>query len=1278
MKNTNFQEDYSSQIPALRMLINLGYTYLSKEEVMPLRYNRTSNVLLEPILKDQLAEINEIQVSSTQTEKFTQSNIDEAVLRLKEIPMEQGYAKATEYIYDRLLLGTTLDQTIEGNKREYTLQYIDWKYPENNVFHIAEEFSVLRTDGKKEYRPDIVLFVNGIPLSIIENKREDMDDPIGQAISQHLRNEKESGIRKLYVYSQIMMACAVNQAKYGTNNTPPKFWNIWREKEIDFKEIETTKNKVPSKDVQGQIMEVRKASEFFGKDQAELIHNRLNQEFALIEQDVFLFSIASPNRLLDLIANFILYDNNVKKIARYQQYFAVKSAVERIRTFSPPSLTLPPVVEGKKDLSSSSGRETETTTNLPSPSGRGAGGEGINFRGNLKYLGLLKEARQLRKNQTKAEEILWQLVRNKQLDNLKFRRQHQIGPYIVDFYCHDKRLIVELDGGIHNTPKQQKHDQKRDRYLKSLGFNILRFPNKEVYNNVELILRKISDFDNSSSKKETDSTHNLPSSSKEASNPPSGRGANTTTSKLPSPLGRGAGGEGKRLGGVVWHTQGSGKSLTMAMMAKAIAKVDNIKNPKIILVTDRTDLDQQISKTFAAVGMQVDNAKTGKHLIEILESNSDNVVTTIINKFDTAVRGIKKPLTSPNIFVLIDEGHRTQHGTFNVNMQKALPNACYMAFTGTPLFKKDKNTMHKFGGMIDQYTVKQAVEDGAVLPLVYEGRYSDQSVDEEIIDNYFNYVSEELTDYERADLKKKFAKRTHIADAEKNIEAIAWDIVRHYRENFQGTTPFKGQIVCNSKRTAVKYFDAIRQMGKVSCALVISPPDDREGEESTYGKTSDDVKAFWGAMMDQYGNSKNYEESIIKQFKHNEEPELIIVVDKLLTGFDAPKNTVLYLTRKLKGHTLLQAIARVNRLYEDKDYGYIIDYAGVISELDNALLTYSDLEDFDEKDLEGTLTSINQEIEKLEPAHQQVLEFFKDIKNRNDGELFQQKLRHKDVRDDFYKKLAALARIFKLAMSSMKFHKETPEKKIKRYKDDLKFFMNLRTAVAQRYSDKIDYKIYEGQIQKLMDQHIASKGINKLTELVNIFDETAFQNEIEKTEGTAAKADKIASRTAKHINEKMDEDPVFYKKFSQLIRQAIDDFYAERISELEFLERVKDYNEKVLNKTDTSIPEKIRGNQTLSAYFGIVNEFFEAEEVNTYQHQDELVEASIKINEIINDKKGVNWSTNQDILNKMKLEIGDYIYDEIGVKMGLRLNFTAIDEMAERMIDVAKAISNEQ
>lgn len=1059
-----FQEDYSSQLPALRTLINLGYQYLSQQKVMEQRYDRTSNVLLEPILKEQLAKINEIRVSSTHTEKFTQSNIDEAVLRLKEIPLEQGYLSATQHIYELVTLGTTLDQTIEGNRREYTLQFIDWKNPNNNVFHIAEEFSVITTDGKSELRPDIVLFVNGIPLSIIECKREDMDDPIKQAISQHYRNQQEDRIRKLYTYSQILLSCAVSEAKYGTNSTPANFWSTWKEKKITADEIYDIKNGSISEETRKKIIQRRQASKFFGKEQAEKIHNRLTKDFTPTTQDELLISVASPERLLDLTDNYILYDKGIKKIARYQQYFAVKNAMKQIT-------------------------------------------------------------------------------------------------------------------GFHSNP---------------------------------------------------------------------------------------------RPGGVVWHTQGSGKSLTMALMAEAIAKDKTIQNPKIVLVTDRTDLDKQITGTFKNVGLEVINARTGSHLTEILQSNTDAVITTIINKFETAINRIKEPLESNNIFVLIDEGHRTQHGTFNINMQKTMPNACYIAFTGTPLFKKDKNTLNRFGTMIDQYTVKQAVEDGAVLPLIYEGRFSKQEVNDEVIDNFFQMVSEDLTEYEKADLKKKFSQRSHIADADQNIYAIAWNITQHYQQNFQGTG-LKGQMVCSSKRTAVKYFDYMRQIGRVSVALIMSPPDDREGEDSAYVGTPDEVKKFWAAMMDQHGNSARYEENIISQFKHDNQPEIIIVVDKLLTGFDAPRNTVLYLTRKLRGHTLLQAIARVNRLYPDKDYGYIIDYAGIVAELDDALLTYSDMEEFDDKDLEGTLTNITEETGKLDPAHQELLDIFKHITNKDDTELYQQALREKDIRDDFYKRLANYARILKLALSSIDFHNNTSENKIKKYKSDLKFFMNLRTAVAQRFSDKIDYKVYEGQIQKLIDQHITTQDIQPLTELVNIFDEDAFQKEVEKTIGEAAKADKIASRTSKHISEKMDEDPVFYRKFSQLIQQTINDFYNERISELEYLSKIEDISNKVKSRTDSTIPEKIRHNPTASAYYGIVHSFYKDKGAEASKYEDLLAKASLQIEEIINARKVVNWQNNQDIQKKMVLNIGDYIYDEIGEEIGMKINFSDIDEIAENIVSVAKA-----
>ncbi|MFY8187669.1 MAG: DEAD/DEAH box helicase family protein, partial [Flavobacterium sp.] len=240
---------------------------------------------------------------------------------------------------------------------------------------------------------------------------------------------------------------------------------------------------------------------------------------------------------------------------------------------------------------------------------------------------------------------------------------------------------------------------------------------------------------------------------------------------------------GKRRGGVIWHTQGSGKSLTMVMLAQAIAMEPSIRNPKIVLVTDRTDLDNQITGTFRKCGRFVENATTGQRLVELLENKSDAVVTTIINKFVAAVKKIDKPLESHDIFVLVDEGHRTQHGTFNIDMQKTLPNACFIAMTGTPLFKNDKSTAEKFGGMIDAYTVDQAVKDKAVVPLLYEGRLALQNVNASPIDTFFGMVSEPLTEYQKADIKKKFARNDHLNSAEQKMRMIAWDISYHFRDN---------------------------------------------------------------------------------------------------------------------------------------------------------------------------------------------------------------------------------------------------------------------------------------------------------------------------------------------------------------------------------------------------------------------------------------------------------------------------------------------------------------
>ena len=432
---------------------------------------------------------------------------------------------------------------------------------------------------------------------------------------------------------------------------------------------------------------------------------------------------------------------------------------------------------------------------------------------------------------------------------------------------------------------------------------------------------------------------------------------------------------------------------------------------------------------------------------------------------------------------------------------------------------------------------------------------------------------------------------------------------------------FKAQLVCDKKVNAIRYKEFLDEIGIVSSEVLISSIDEREGEDSAYEKSTEKENRFWKKMMDEHGNSKTYEKNIISRFKNQKDPEIIIVVDKLLTGFDEPKNTVLYLTRNLQGHKLLQAIARVNRIYPDKEFGYIIDYYGVIENLDDALQMYSSFEDFDDDDLIGTLTNINDEIKKLPQKHSELWDIFKTVANKRDAEAYQLLLKDEAIRVLFYDKLAAFAKGLKLAFSSIQFHKEVEEKTINRYKEDLTMFLKLRLAVVERYSDEIDYKQYEGQIQKLIDTHITTEKVETITELVNIFDKDKFQQEVENTTGKAAKADKIASRTSKHISEKMDEDPAFYKKFSQMLKETIAEYEANRINETQYLNRVQEIMNNVLAHTDSDIPEALKDKDVAKAFYGLcveslnenIQDYIVRKEISTQAalHIDELIQNAV-------------------------------------------------------------------
>jgi len=499
----------------------------------------------------------------------------------------------------------------------------------------------------------------------------------------------------------------------------------------------------------------------------------------------------------------------------------------------------------------------------------------------------------------------------------------------------------------------------------------------------------------------------------------------------------------------------------------------------------------------------------------------------------------------------------------------------------------------------------------------------------------------------------------------------------HFRDNWQGT-PFKAQLVCDKKINAIRYKEFLDEIGIVSSEVLISPIDEREGEDSAYEKSTEKENQFWKRMMDEHGNSKRYEKNLISRFKNQKNPEIIIVVDKLLTGFDEPKNTVLYLTRNLQSHKLLQAIARVNRIYPDKEFGYIIDYYGVIDNLDDALLLYSSFEDFDADDLEGTLVNINEEIKKLPQKHSELWDIFKSVANKRDAEAYQLLLKDEAIRVVFYDKLAAFAKALKLALSSMQFHKEVEEKTIDRYKEDLAMFLKLRMAVVERYSDAIDYKQYEGQIQKLIDTHITTEKVEVITELVNIFDKDKFQKEVENTTGKAAKADKIASRTAKHISEKMEEDPAFYKKFSEMLKETIADYEAKRIDEAQYLSKVQEIMNNVLAYTDNEIPEALREKDVAKAFYGLTLESLDEKIQDNVVKTEISVQTALQIDELIKqavlDKNNpiIDWQFKTNITGKLQIDIGDYLIDEVRDKYSINLSFGEMDEIADKCIEIAK------
>jgi type I restriction enzyme R subunit len=1055
LEKVNFDEAKQSQLPFIEMLLNMGYSYISAEKALRQRNGDISNFILSDIAAEKLMEINEYEINGS-SYKFSENDIRDAIDELEHIQYE-GLIDTSQKVYNTIMPtsgGKTIKVNHGGKKVSKNFRFIDFQNPENNSFHVTAEFVA---GGKQNIRPDIVCFVNGIPFVVIENKKSSVN--VVESLNQMNRNQGPEFCPKLYTYAQLLIGTNGKELKYGTTGTPNKFYAVWKEKGMNDEEIES---KVLEK-MQRQINDDVYAEVL--NDLNGNVHGTIQYTSRLVtEQDRGVLFLLEPKRLLDLTKNHVIFDAGVKKLSRYQQYFAINKMLKRVH-------------------------EEENTE------------QGIT----------------------------------------------------------------------------------------------------------------------------------------------------------------------RRKGGLVWHTQGSGKSLTMVMFVKALIEDPNILNPRVIIVTDRRDLDKQIKDTFKNCNLkkEVVQTKSGQNLIDLIKAKDLSVITTLVHKFESAAKKHAGLVDKDeNIFVLIDEAHRSQNGIANFEMNRIIPNACYIGFTGTPLMKDDKESWRKFGGYIDKYTIDDALADNIILPLIYEGRYVDLIQNAEQIDRHVERITEGLNNKQKQELQRYVGSKI-IKDNPQRIVEIAYDIENHFVNNFQ-YTGLKAQIVAPSKYSAILFQKFFETRGKIQTAVIISDEHEDGNEENTHKK---EVVNYLEGVRKNHSSVDKYEKDVVDSFKHNDEGvEVIIVVDKLLTGFDAPRNTVLYLAKDLRDHNLLQAIARVNRLFENKKEkpktaGYIVDYSENAKNIDTAMKLFGN---YDEDDVKGSLIDVGEKIQDLEQSYSLVNDLFKEIKGSTDDEEYLQFLSDQPRRETFYKTLNAFIKNLSECFVLQDFVHEF--KHLDLYKKEMKKFIELRKASSLRYQEKVDLSEYKQSLITILDKYVDSRGVELLTKQVNITDKAQFEEAIESLGSDKSKAEAIAAQTNRTISERMDTDPEFYEKFSKKISDILEKMKQGKLADIEALGELKMVSHDVINKKDDDLPEKIEKEKGSDVFYRNLMDLFEGLKID----EELYVDIVLDIFKIIKNEAIVDWYKNNDVKRKIRNSIDDYLYDVVKGEKGVDINSEYIKSVIDKVMTLSE------
>lgn len=562
-------------------------------------------------------------------------------------------------------------------------------------------------------------------------------------------------------------------------------------------------------------------------------------------------------------------------------------------------------------------------------------------------------------------------------------------------------------------------------------------------------------------------------------------------------------------GGVVWHTQGSGKSLTMVFFAMQMRRNPELKKYKIVFLTDRTQLDRQLTATFGRCQDEtVYHAQSVKELKALLAKDSSDLITGMIHKFqtDNEFEEMTALNDSDKIAILVDEAHRSHYSALGANLNKALPNAPKIAFTGTPLIKSEK-TSNEFGSYIDTYTIDQSVEDGATLQILYEGRESNTKVTGDSLDKLFETYLADKTPEEKEEIKRRYGKEQVVLEASKRIEMVAIDILEHYRTHIQ-PNGFKAQIVTSSREAAVRYKHALDKLGAPESAVIIS------GDHNDKPHIAEHTNASQQRIYIERFKKKMVEDQL----------SFLIVKDMLLTGFDAPVEQVMYLDRKLVEHNLLQAIARVNRVSTGKDRGYIVDYYGLTDYLHEALAVFSS------EDVKGALVPIKEELPKLQMYHTKAMAYFHAVKMA-DLDACIDVLKEEQIRSSFMLDFKRFMKMMDIIL---------PKAEASPFIADMRLLGKIANGARNRYRD--DQLAIAGcgeKVRALIDEHIYSTGVESRIKPIDLVSED-FEPYVASLKSPKAQASEIEHAIKHHITVNLEQDPEYYKKLSERLKDILE------------------------------------------------------------------------------------------------------------------------------------------